>query len=86
MDKYIEKFFIFIFILYSVLFTFALIKAGYDIYKLTLKDNELIIYSIKGSDRLLIVPTNNREEKSYILVIEDTIKSKRDDFIITKHK
>ena len=86
MDKYLKAFLIFIIILFSLLFTFFLIRTSYDKYELVFKDDELIIYSIKGSDKLLIVPTNNREEKPYILDIKDTIKMKQEDFIITKHK
>ena len=86
MYKHLKIFLIFIIILFSVIFTFFLIRTSYDKYELVLKEDGLIIYSIKGSDKLLIVPTNNREEKPYILDIKDTIKRKREDFIITKHK
>lgn len=83
MYKHLKIFLIFIIILFSVIF---LIRTSYDKYELVLKEDGLIIYSIKGSDKLLIVPTNDRKEKPYILDIKDTIKRKRDDFIITKHK
>lgn len=86
MDKYLKIFLIFIIILFILLYTFIFIKMKYDKYEIILNDDEHIIYSIKGSDKILIVPTNNREEKPYILDIKDTIKRKQEDFIITKHK
>lgn len=86
MNKDIKVVLIFFTVFISVISIIFCIIIKNNKYEVVLNDDEHIIYSIKGSDKLLIVPMNNRKEKPYILDIKDTIKRKQEEFIITKHE